>query len=60
MIDQRVACQVRAEEKFWTQQGISGVPAMVFDRQHLVTGAQGVDNYTNILSQLTQGGGASK
>ena len=28
---------------------------MVFDRQHLVTGAQGIDNYTTILSQLAQG-----
>ncbi|AGI71897.1 putative dsba oxidoreductase family protein [Octadecabacter arcticus 238] len=60
LIDQRFSDQVRAEEKFWTQQGITGVPAMVFDRQHLVTGAQGVDNYANILSQLTQGGGASE
>jgi predicted DsbA family dithiol-disulfide isomerase len=60
LVDQRFADQVRAEEKFWTQQGITGVPAMVFDRQHLVTGAQGVDNYANILSQLTQGGGASE
>jgi predicted DsbA family dithiol-disulfide isomerase len=28
------------------------VPAMVFDRKHLVTGAQGTDNYTSILAQL--------
>lgn len=43
---------VREEERFWTQQGISGVPAMVFDRKHLVTGAQGVEAYTSILTQL--------
>jgi predicted DsbA family dithiol-disulfide isomerase len=36
------------------QQGIQGVPAVVFDRLHLVTGAQGVDNYKNILGQLAQ------
>ena len=54
LVDQRFADAVRAEEKFWAQQGINGVPAMIFDRQHLVTGAQGVDNYTNILSKLTQ------
>ncbi len=54
LVDQRFAAEVREEQKFWTQQGISGVPAMVFDRQHLVTGAQGVDNYQNILNQLKE------
>lgn len=50
--DQRYAQDVRQAESFWVQQGISGVPAMVFDRKHLVTGAQGIDNYTSILAQL--------
>lgn len=52
--DQRFASEVRQEQHFWIQQGISGVPAVVLDRKHLVTGAQGVDNYTNILMQLTK------
>ena len=51
--DQRFASAVRQEQQFWVQQGIGGVPAVVFDRQHLVTGAQGVDNYKSILAQLT-------
>lgn len=50
--DQRFAQTVRDTEEFWVKQGIQGVPAAVFDRQHLVTGAQGVENYTNILLQL--------
>lgn len=50
--DQRYADAVRTAERFWQQQGITGVPAMIFDRQHLVTGAQGVENYSRILSQL--------
>ena len=50
--DQRFADAVRQEQQFWIQQGINGVPAMVFDRQHLVTGAQGVDNFKSILAQL--------
>ncbi len=53
--DGRFVGQVREEERFWTSQGIQGVPAMVFDRQHLVTGAQGVDNYVSVLRQLTEG-----
>ncbi|MFT5111754.1 MAG: putative DsbA family dithiol-disulfide isomerase [Parasphingorhabdus sp.] len=52
--DQRFASEVRQEQDFWIQQGIRGVPSVVFDRQHLVTGAQGVDNYKNILAQLTK------
>jgi predicted DsbA family dithiol-disulfide isomerase len=52
--DQRYATEVRQEQQFWMQQGIQGVPAVVFDRLHLVTGAQGVDNYKNILGQLAQ------
>ncbi|WP_108816986.1 DsbA family oxidoreductase [Loktanella sp. Alg231-35] len=52
LTDQRFATAVRQEQKFWIEQGISGVPAVIFDRQHLVTGAQGVDNFKNILTQL--------
>jgi predicted DsbA family dithiol-disulfide isomerase len=52
--DQRFANDVRSAEHFWQQQGISGVPAIVFDQKHLVTGAQGVENYTSILSQLAE------
>ncbi|MGJ8611442.1 MAG: DsbA family oxidoreductase [Octadecabacter sp.] len=52
--DQRYANDVRSAESFWQQQGITGVPAVVFDRKHLVTGAQGVENYTSILSQIAE------
>lgn len=52
--DQRFAKDVRGAEQFWQQQGISGVPAVVFNRKHLVTGAQGVENYTSILTQLAE------
>ncbi|WP_204115745.1 DsbA family oxidoreductase [Shimia biformata] len=46
------ADEVREKETFWTSRGISGVPAMVFEAQHLITGAQGEANYANILQQL--------
>jgi predicted DsbA family dithiol-disulfide isomerase len=52
--DQRFAVDVRKAETFWLEQGIRGVPAMVFDRQHLVSGAQGLENFTNILKQLAE------
>lgn len=47
---------VRQKQKFWTDQGISGVPGMVFDGKYLVTGAQGVDNYARFLQELARAG----
>ncbi|SCA56525.1 DSBA oxidoreductase [Candidatus Terasakiella magnetica] len=52
--EQRFAEEVRRREDFWLQQGIGGVPSIVFDHKHLVTGAQGVENYTSILKQLAE------
>lgn len=52
--EQRFAPEVRKTQRFWIEQGIRGVPAVVFDRQHLVTGAQGVDTYVSVLTQLAQ------
>lgn len=54
LADQRFARDVRAAENDWLNKGIRGVPAMVFNRRHLVTGAQGVENYKLILEQLAQ------
>ncbi|MEM5473352.1 DsbA family oxidoreductase [Hoeflea sp. AS60] len=51
--DQRYAEEVRQQENVWIQNNIRGVPAIIFDNKHLVTGAQGVENYTQILKQLT-------
>ncbi|MEK6219346.1 MAG: DsbA family oxidoreductase [Psychrobacter cryohalolentis] len=50
--DQRFANDVREIEQHWQRQGIQSVPAIIFNEQHLVNGAQGVDNYVNILEQL--------
>lgn len=43
---------VRRSQAFWHQQGVTGVPAMVFDQKYLFTGAQGVAQYAQILQQL--------
>ena len=50
--DQRFAKEVRAAEQHWQQQGIQSVPAVIFNERHLVSGAQGVENFTSILQQL--------
>ena len=50
----QVAQEVRQVEHFWLKSGVQGVPSMVFNQRHLVTGAQGVDNYASIIRQLTE------
>lgn len=52
LTDQRFATEVRAAEQVWINQGIQSVPAVIFNRRHLVSGAQGVENFTSILNQL--------
>eukprot|EP00919_Chromeraceae_sp_WS-2016_P047250 GHVR01112007.1.p2 GENE.GHVR01112007.1~~GHVR01112007.1.p2 ORF type:complete len:236 (-),score=33.70 GHVR01112007.1:392-1099(-) len=52
--DQRFASAVREAQQFWRSQGIQGVPAVIFEQKHLVSGAQGVENFTSILDQLAQ------
>ena len=54
LADQRFAADVREAEKHWINQGIRGVPAVVFNGRHLVSGAQGVENFTRILGQLAK------
>jgi predicted DsbA family dithiol-disulfide isomerase len=46
--------RVRERQSVWTSQGISGVPSMIFAGKYLVTGAQGVDNYVQILEKVAQ------
>ena len=50
--DQRFAKEVRESEQQSRAQGIQSVPAVIFNGQHLVSGAQGVENYSSILKQL--------
>jgi len=54
LADQRFANEVCSAEQHWVNQGIRGVPAIIFNQQHLVTGAQGVENYSRILEQLSE------
>jgi predicted DsbA family dithiol-disulfide isomerase len=49
-----MAWNVRSMQKFWIDKGVRGVPAMVFDGKHLLTGAQGVPTYVKMLGQLRE------
>ena len=50
--DQRFANVIREAVQHSKQQGIQSVPSVIFNGRHLVSGAQGVENYKNILKQL--------
>lgn len=50
--DQRFAEVVRHAQQHRRQQGIQSVPSVIFDQKHLVSGAQGVENFKSILQQL--------
>lgn len=52
LADGRYADAVKTAARAWTDRGISGVPAMVFDERHLMVGARGVDGYRALLDHL--------
>jgi len=43
---------VRSEQEKWTSRGITGVPAMVFNEKYLMTGAQGIENYSQVMTKI--------
>jgi len=52
--EQTFAADVRSRQQKWTNHGITGVPAMIFNEKYLVTGAQGVDNYRAVIRQVLE------
>lgn len=52
----KYAAPTREKQVFWTGRGIQGVPAMVFAGKYLLTGAQGAENYANVLRRCVQDG----
>ena len=44
--------EVRAEEQAFIRAGISSVPAIIFERQYLVSGGQPVEVFENVLRQV--------
>ena len=46
------AGEVRTVEQFFLQQGIQGVPAVIIDRKHLISGGQPVEVFERALRQI--------
>ncbi|QWX83031.1 DsbA family oxidoreductase [Cellulophaga sp. HaHaR_3_176] len=44
--------EVRNKENYWKNLGVNSVPTVVFNRKSAVTGAQPVDSFKQILSEL--------
>jgi predicted DsbA family dithiol-disulfide isomerase len=43
---------IQTKEAFWQNMGVSSVPTMVFDRKSALTGAQSVETYKQVLTEL--------
>lgn len=54
--EQRFAKEVRAPEQQSQQQGIQSVPAFIFDQKHLVSGAQGIENFKRYYKKYFEQG----
>jgi predicted DsbA family dithiol-disulfide isomerase len=46
------AAEVRTVEQFFLQQGIQGVPAVIIERRHLISGGQPVEVFERALRQI--------
>lgn len=44
--------EVRAEERFFIENGIQAVPAIIIEQRHLISGGQPVDVFENALRQI--------
>ncbi|MGR5063882.1 DsbA family oxidoreductase [Photobacterium sp. DNB22_13_2] len=44
--------EIRSQEAYWQQLGVSAVPTVVFNRTSALTGAQEVDTYKQVLTEL--------
>ncbi|HEY6545174.1 MAG TPA: DsbA family protein, partial [Dokdonella sp.] len=49
------AAEVRADEALFQRSGIRGVPAIIFERQHLVSGGQPVEVFERALREIAAG-----
>lgn len=54
------ASDVRALEAFWQQQGIRGVPAIVIERRHLISGGQPPEVFERALREIAAAGPAAQ
>jgi predicted DsbA family dithiol-disulfide isomerase len=54
------ADEVREAERFWQEAGIHSVPAVVINRQHLISGGQPSEAFEQALRQIASDDGAQR
>ena len=50
--DIALTTSVRAEMAHWTDQNITGVPAIIFDQKYMVPGAQSAETFADVINKL--------
>ena len=50
--DETLAQQVRGEQAYWRNENISGVPAIIFDGQFMVPGAQSAETFARVIEKI--------
>jgi len=51
--DEKYINLVKEEEKYWKDRGVFAIPTMIFDNKVLLRGANTIDTYKELLTQLT-------
>lgn len=54
LADGRYAGTVRAEENFWVDQNITGVPAFIVNGKFMIPGAQDAETFTRVLERVME------
>jgi predicted DsbA family dithiol-disulfide isomerase len=52
LADESLTQTVRAEQAYWCDQNITGVPAIIFDGKFMVPGAQNAETFADVISKV--------
>jgi predicted DsbA family dithiol-disulfide isomerase len=52
LADEALSAAVRGEERYWIDENISGVPAIVFDGKYMVPGAQSAETFASVIGKV--------
>jgi predicted DsbA family dithiol-disulfide isomerase len=50
--DETLSGTVRAEEGYWINENISGVPAIIFDGKYMIPGAQSAETFAQVIGKV--------
>ncbi len=52
LADEVLSKSVRAEQAYWLDQNITGVPAIIFDQKFMVPGAQSAETFAGVIGKV--------